>query len=81
MYHTKIPLPVFTTFDVFKAQVNVWKIITDIDENKQGSFIVIGCLPQFLKEIVLDKISVEDIHQYDGLCKVMSVLEDHFASQ
>ena len=80
MSHHRIPLPVFTTFETFKLHVNVWKVVTDIDENKQGSVIVI-CLPAFLKEIVLDKLSVEDINQHDGLFKVMSVLENHFASQ
>lgn len=77
----KLPLPVFhTTYEQFKTQVGVWAKITATDKSKQGIVIVLN-LPQNLKELVLDEISLEQMGRDDGLLKVMSVLDKHFSSQ
>ena len=67
------------SFDVWKSELDLWKMVTDLTEQKQGPAIVLTLTGR--KREVAMELSAEELSAEDGLNKVLNVLSKAFAEE
>ena len=67
------------SFDVWKSELDLWKMVTDLTKQKQGPAIVLTLTGR--KREVAMELSAEELSAEDGLNKVLNVLSKAFAKE
>ena len=64
-------------FESWKAKIEIWLVVTDIQVNKSAPTIVLTL--QGRKREVAKQVPISDLNHEDGVTRLLAKLEEHFA--